>query len=130
MHRRRYLASSGTDACICLWDTTDMVCVRTFVGMDNDVNNMCFSHNSKYLAYVDIRLGIGIVDVHTGEPACRMPVMRMCVDLPSWRHAAGNLTLHPRYSMKSRHRRHAHGHATAVGCWTSQHVANCSPVHA
>ncbi len=85
MHRRRYLASSGTDACICLWDTADMVCVRTFVGMDNDVNNMCFSHNSKYLAYVDIRLGIGIVDVHTGEPACCADVCGLaCLEARSW----------------------------------------------
>lgn len=44
-----------------------MVCIRTFVGMDNEVNNMCFSHNSKYLAYVDNRLGVAIVDVDTGE---------------------------------------------------------------
>ncbi len=52
----------------------DMVCVRTFVGMDNDVNNMGFSHDSKYLAYIDTRVGVAIVDVHTGALSEKQPV--------------------------------------------------------
>ena len=77
----RFLASGGTDACISLWDVTDMVCVRTLVGMDNEVTNVSFSPNSKYLAYLDHKLGVCIADVDSGAAISWWA--RTCWQLPA-----------------------------------------------
>lgn len=68
----RYLASGATDAIISLWDTTDMVCVRTFTGTDDDVSQMSFSSDSRYLAYAD-HLGIAIMDLESGHTVRSVP---------------------------------------------------------
>ena len=64
--RIRYLATGSTDACIALWDVEDMVCVRTFVSMDNEVNNLSFTPDGRHISYFDKLAGLSILDVETG----------------------------------------------------------------
>lgn len=63
----RYLATGGTDACIALWDLSDLTCIRTLAGMDNEINNLSFTSDGRFLTYLDSRLGLCIVDVETGN---------------------------------------------------------------
>lgn len=62
----RYLATGSTDACIALWDVEDMVCVRTFASMDNEVNNLSFTPDGRHISYFDKLAGLSILDVETG----------------------------------------------------------------
>lgn len=39
----RYLASGGTDSVICLWDTQDWICQRTFTDMIGPVKSLSMS---------------------------------------------------------------------------------------
>ena len=45
----RYFASGGTDALICLWDTTELVCMRTVL-MEGNVKTVSFSFDGSYVA--------------------------------------------------------------------------------
>ena len=45
----RYLATGGSDALICLWDTTDWVCRRTLTGMIGSVRGLSFSWDGAYI---------------------------------------------------------------------------------
>lgn len=51
----RYLASGGTDSMICLWDTQDWICQRSFTDMVGPVKSLSESsrtspHDTTYLA--------------------------------------------------------------------------------
>lgn len=62
----RYLATGSTDACIALWAVEDMVCVRTFASMDNEINNLSFTPDGRYLTYFDKLAGLCTLEVESG----------------------------------------------------------------
>ena len=45
----RYLATGGSDALICLWDTNEWVCRRTLSGMVGAVRGLGFSWDGSYI---------------------------------------------------------------------------------
>ncbi|MCJ1311456.1 hypothetical protein MMC25_005127 [Agyrium rufum] len=45
----RYLATGGSDALVCLWDTTDWVCRRTLAGSTGAVRSVSFSFDGGYI---------------------------------------------------------------------------------
>src|ERR1700753_782641 len=44
-----YLAVTGSDALITLWDLTDLICVRTFTGMTDPARSVSFSFDGSYI---------------------------------------------------------------------------------
>lgn len=61
-HPRRYLASAGNDGLVSLWDTDDMVCLRTYARPDWSVRSLSFSHDARWLAYASEDSG-GTIDI-------------------------------------------------------------------
>ncbi|KAH8788641.1 WD40-repeat-containing domain protein [Diaporthe sp. PMI_573] len=45
----RYLASGGTDSMICLWDTQDWICQRSFTDMVGPVKSLSFTWDGYYV---------------------------------------------------------------------------------
>jgi THO complex subunit 3 len=64
----RYLATGGSDALICLWDTTDWICRRTLAGMVGSVRALGFSWDGAFVVGgSDEGNGLDIAHVETGE---------------------------------------------------------------
>jgi len=64
----RYLATGGSDALICLWETTDLVCRRTLDKMAGSVRGLSISWDGAYVVgSTDEGTGLEIAHVETGE---------------------------------------------------------------
>lgn len=48
---RRYIASGGADCVVRLWDTDNLVCLRSFATLDAPIRTLGFNFDSKLLAY-------------------------------------------------------------------------------
>ncbi len=70
----RYLATGGSDAIICLWDTHDWVCRRTLGRMVGAVKAVSFSWDGAYVVGgSDEGNGLEIAHAETGEYVCSVP---------------------------------------------------------
>lgn len=70
----RFLATGGSDALICLWDTTEWVCRRTLDKMTGPVKNLSFSWDGGYIVGgSDEGDGLEIAHVETGEYVATIP---------------------------------------------------------
>ncbi|ROW11053.1 hypothetical protein VMCG_01091 [Cytospora schulzeri] len=64
----RYLASGGTDSVICLWDTQDWICQRTFTDMVGPVKSLSFTFDGFYVCGgSDEGTGIEVYHCDSGE---------------------------------------------------------------
>lgn len=64
----RYLATGGSDALICLWDTTEWVCRRSLDRMSGAVRGLSFSFDGAYVVgSSDEGTGLEIAHAETGE---------------------------------------------------------------
>lgn len=63
-----YLAVTGSDALITLWDTTNLICIRTFAGMTEPARSVSFSFDGSYIVGNSIEgTTLEIAHVETGE---------------------------------------------------------------
>ncbi|XP_060066652.1 THO complex subunit 3-like [Ylistrum balloti] len=73
----KYFATGSADALVSLWDTNELVCVRTFSRLDWPVRTLSFSHDGCLLASASEDLVIDIAEVESGEKiteiACESP---------------------------------------------------------
>uniref|UniRef100_H2ZMH6 Uncharacterized protein n=1 Tax=Ciona savignyi TaxID=51511 RepID=H2ZMH6_CIOSA len=69
----KYFATGSADAVVNLWDTNELVCVRTLSRLDWPVRTLGFSHNGQLLASASEDLFIDISCVKTGEKICEVP---------------------------------------------------------
>ncbi|KAJ8303591.1 hypothetical protein KUTeg_019987, partial [Tegillarca granosa] len=73
----KYFATGSADALVSLWDTIELVCVRTFSRLDWPVRTLSFSYDGKMLASASEDLVIDIAEVESGEKiseiACESP---------------------------------------------------------
>ncbi|XP_041368145.1 THO complex subunit 3-like isoform X2 [Gigantopelta aegis] len=63
----KYFATGSADALVSLWDSTELVCVRTFARLDWPVRALSFSFDGKMLASASEDTFIDISEVDTGE---------------------------------------------------------------
>lgn len=65
----RYIAVGGNEGIVSLWDTSELVCVKTLSKHDQPVVSLDFSHDGDYIAvgYDNNDIPVDIVHVDTGE---------------------------------------------------------------
>ncbi|EDV28103.1 uncharacterized protein TRIADDRAFT_20906 [Trichoplax adhaerens] len=63
----KYFATGSADALVSLWDTDELVCLRTFSRLDWPVRTVSFSYDSRLLASGSEDLAIDISHIQTGE---------------------------------------------------------------
>ncbi|KJZ79125.1 hypothetical protein HIM_01276 [Hirsutella minnesotensis 3608] len=64
----RYLATGGSDSIISLWDTTDLICQRTFSRMAGPVRSISFTFDGTYIVGgSDEGNGLDVYHVESGE---------------------------------------------------------------
>ncbi|KAG5365591.1 THO complex subunit 3 [Yarrowia sp. C11] len=65
----RYIAVGGNEGIVSLWDTKELVCVKTLSKHDQPVVSLDFSHDGDYIAvgYESTEIPVDIVHVDTGE---------------------------------------------------------------
>lgn len=65
----RYIAVGGNEGIVSLWDTQELVCVKTLSKHDQPVVSIDFSHDGDYIAvgYDSTEIPIDIVHVDTGD---------------------------------------------------------------
>lgn len=62
----KYIATGGADAVACLWDSQDLICLRTYIKMDFPIRALSFSYDSKYLAMAGEDPYLFVEDVESG----------------------------------------------------------------
>lgn len=68
-----HLAVGASDALITLWDTTDLICVRSFAAMSGPVKSLSFSFDGSYIVGgSDEGNTLDIASVETGEYVYRL----------------------------------------------------------
>ena len=76
-HLYRLLASGAADATVSVFDLQTLTCLRTFAGVDQPVRYVSFSHDGRYLAYVEggasVDPGVYIEEVATGTAFLKLP---------------------------------------------------------
>jgi len=93
----RYMATGGSDATVCIWETNGMVCTRTMDRLNRPIQSVSFSHDSKLLASSSRdESKIDIADVQTGQKIC---------DVESSRYGASDMEWNPK------------GYALAFACY-------------
>uniref|UniRef100_F6ZML6 Uncharacterized protein n=2 Tax=Ciona intestinalis TaxID=7719 RepID=F6ZML6_CIOIN len=85
----KYFATGSADALVNLWDTNELICVRTFSRLDWPVRTLSFSSNGQLLASASEDLFIDISCVATGEKVCEVPC-----DSPTF-----TLAWHPKHKL-------------------------------
>lgn len=70
--QQRWVATGGADAVACLWDTTDYICQRTYIGMDYPIRALSFSHDSRYLAIAGEQQVLDVEEVESGQSLGRL----------------------------------------------------------
>ena len=64
--KQELMATAGADAIVCLWDTNDFICLKTFTQMDFPIRALGFSHDSRYLAMVGEGPCVFVEDLSSG----------------------------------------------------------------
>eukprot|EP00741_Cyanophora_paradoxa_P020984 tig00021319_g20258.t1 len=64
-HDGRYLASGGADALVCIWDLTEVICLRTYGRPENQIRSVSFSRDGQFLAAAVEDVGVDVVAVES-----------------------------------------------------------------
>ncbi|EFN50708.1 hypothetical protein CHLNCDRAFT_142586 [Chlorella variabilis] len=70
--QQRFIATGGTDAVACLWDTQDYICQRTYIAMDYPIRCLSFSHDSRYLSIAGEQAVLDVENVESGQSLGRL----------------------------------------------------------
>ncbi len=62
----KYLATGAADSLVHLWDSEELVCLRSFPRLDDSIRTLSFSHDSQLIAYGGKDCKIEIADVESG----------------------------------------------------------------
>ena len=87
-HQCRLLASGAADATVSVFDLQTLTCLRTFAGVDQPIRYVSFSHDGRYLAYVEggasVDPGVYIEEVATGAAFLRLNALQCSTWLSWW----------------------------------------------
>ncbi|EPQ59160.1 WD40 repeat-like protein [Gloeophyllum trabeum ATCC 11539] len=87
--RGRYIATGSYDSIVNLFDTTELICVRTIAACDNAITALSFSYDGEFLAIANTGTYIDICATETGVPLHRVPALApsSAVAWHPWKHA-------------------------------------------
>eukprot|EP01026_Neomeris_dumetosa_P039075 TRINITY_DN32002_c0_g1_i2.p1 TRINITY_DN32002_c0_g1~~TRINITY_DN32002_c0_g1_i2.p1 ORF type:complete len:343 (-),score=21.58 TRINITY_DN32002_c0_g1_i2:243-1202(-) len=69
----RYMATTGSDALVALWEMKCCACIRTWAHREQPMRSLDFSCDSQYLAFASEDSFIDIVSTQTGEISFSIP---------------------------------------------------------
>lgn len=70
----KYVATGGADALCCVWDASDLICLRSYYHMDHPIRALAFSFNSRFLAMVGEDPCVFVEDVACGRSLGGVPL--------------------------------------------------------
>jgi len=69
----KHFATGSADALVSIWDTNELICIRTLSRLEWPVRTLAFNHDGQLIASASEDLVIDIADVATGERVCEVP---------------------------------------------------------